>query len=174
MLSEKAIAVLKKIHTNGLQVLWSFQNSIPYYGTYPDGEEMPSDDWAILKRELESYETKNSFTRTSHPTATLIRIGIENNHKYNRTYIIAPDGSKMLVEETVEGLPYETPDVILYENQINDAGEGVWLSYNVWKSDYLIREKIDMDDVFEQKIGLLDQYTLTPLALEVINADSTQ
>lgn len=54
-LSQKAIEVLRKIHEQGLEVLWdvSHKQYVPRYGrTYETGIPVPYEDWNAFNKEL--------------------------------------------------------------------------------------------------------------------------
>lgn len=174
-LSEKAIAVLKRIHEDGMMVLHSFRVRTPYYGRSmdidnDDSVDMPSEDWVFCQDELFSIESKWITPPSIAKEKTLIRRYIKEGIETVDT-IMFNDEEEILVDQVMKfpmvgnpDSPYELIDETVHINWQHFERVRV----DEFKSDYLTVESIKMSDIFEEDTGILERYVLTETALQLI------
>lgn len=172
-LSNDALDVLKRIHDEGMIVRSSFLVKYPYYGhDYDDADEMSDADWVIVKRELFSIESKTVHPAPIITGATVIRHYYKDGSEFKDTLLVDSDGEERLVEqERIHSIMTKNqPDFVLNETRTHNLHNLPPYTENLFVSEYLTIERIEMDDYFEEYIGLLDRYMLTNEARELIGA----
>jgi hypothetical protein len=70
----------------------------------------------------------------------------------------------------ISGLNTNAGDAVRVESEeTNIEGEEYFHSYDEWVSEWLEREHVPMDDWFEENQGMIDRYTLTDAAKQLIS-----
>lgn len=172
-LGSQTTDILRKINTHGMIVLHSFLVPHPYfakeYENSSDILKMSYREWQLCEQELWSYQTDTKTVQVGLDTHRIERVEIKNGARIKSIYVITPKGNEYLETQTTEiGSDTRLSNRIISEVKTVEHGERSLVCHRRWTSDYIQRERIEMNDVFEEFIGILYRYTLTPLALSII------
>jgi len=188
-LSKAALRVLRKIHKNGLIVLWSHHLPYPRYEhefESDDGKLVSEAEWRVLRTELEEHGTRREVLSvgpatiyvsrqygdgdTWHSTKAIVEVALDvtkiedyetfiDNIKKGGVY---PEHE--ISHQTMWGyMPQTVPTVeIVFER------DPEYIEHHYRESEWLDIEPISKDDYFEESIGIVFRYKLTAKALEAI------
>lgn len=197
-MDEKSLELLKKIHEQELIVLSSHHVAYPRYGhDYDSGEAVPDDEWKQIKSLWKSWDEEKSFVDFSETFFDRTYVNSQGINKVEKIVRIDVPHSLSVTKpghERVELVRYSggnfditlPPDANFTHDFADDwecVGEDVitdqkqhierYKDYH-WESDYLMQESIEMDEFYEEKIGLQTRYILTDKAKQMIGVNNDE
>jgi len=190
-LSPEALALLKKIHERGLQVLWSFQSPRARWGRdYDSGENVSWHDWYVMSQNLWRSWVEEGRILVWHNTKMERAYKREGMIKTVQVDIILENEKSREKPRTVtyESGPFLTSKIsVMYEQSVQLEAEQGWGDWEFWgervldtecewmptqerkwESDYIEVQHVEMDDFFEEHMGLMNRYSLTDLGRRLV------
>ncbi|PSN79608.1 hypothetical protein C8B47_10750 [filamentous cyanobacterium CCP4] len=169
-LSPDAIRILRKINQQGMIVLSSYRVKHPYYGHEyeEDTERMPDEDWAICEEELWHYESKTHYHQPRVKSNRIHRTLVQGDSVIKTIHEIMGEDEILINSEELFNYEGYNDGLFKEERKIEYYPTRPPSKYKEFQSDYLKIEGIEMDDYFEERIGLLERYVLTDEALHLI------
>ncbi len=166
-LSKDALRILEQIHRRGLTVLWSFTVAHP---NYDDGEEMPHDDWWLIRRELWSSRRVHDVHPALEERKRLVRVVRSGMIREVYSVWRGSDGWIDVESRFIEVAPVGMPDQEISREETTNFNPIV-VDYTVQESEWILTEGIPADDWTEEFIGLTSRYTLKPAAVELLERE---
>jgi len=195
---EKTLEILRKIEERGLVVLSSYQVEYPRYGmVYEGGETVPDNEWKLIQTLWKAWEEEKTILVSSETHKERNYLNSWGMKKTEHIEIFQweiediegewgnpKDGSEIVEFISYEGdgflldrvpahvevpIPSEWDDWRLVgENIIDRKYDIERYKKHHWESDFLKRESIEMDEHYEEHIGLQTRFVLTDKVKELV------